>query len=137
LILLKHKPHSSGIRHKKNSIFFFYKHIRKKFSFISRVKNTARSNTHGILAYSRKSPSLKKSIRLNYQRYLTAKIGVFIKFHFHYKHTVYKGLIKFSNGAYCNLAIPDGLLPGAHVKTTNLPHNLISSYSLGDSVVLY
>lgn len=35
------------------------------------------------------------------------------------------------------MQLPCGLVPGAYVKTTNLPTDLVSPFNLGDSVVLY
>lgn len=137
MILLKHKRSTPGTRHKKNAISFFYKNIRHKFAFISKLKSKARCTHNGIMVFSRKSPFLKKSLRLNNQRYLTPKLGIFLKFHFNYKNSSDKGLFKFSNGSYCSMQIPFGLIPGAYTKATNLPTNFISPFNLGDSVVLY
>lgn len=108
-----------------------------KFALIRTKKGASRSYCSGITIYTRKSPKMKKNIRLNYKRFLTKRLAIFIKTHFYDKRKSDMGLVKFSNGAYTNIAIPLGLLPGALIKSTNIPPKIIAEYSVGDSVLLY
>jgi hypothetical protein len=52
------------------------------------------------------------------------------------KHKSIVGLVKFSNGAYTNILVPHGILPGFLLKTTSLPTRIISTYNVGDCVLL-
>lgn len=47
------------------------------------------------------------------------------------------GLIKYANGAYSNVALTHGILPGYCIKSTNFRNSNFISYKLGDTVMLF
>lgn len=67
---------------------------------------------------------------------MTKKIGVFLKFIHYLNNKTYFGLIKYSNGAYSNIALPHGFLPGDLIKTTNHKPSRFTFFNLGDTVLL-
>lgn len=136
MILIKPKNSSPGSRHKlyikkifcKNKLFWWQK--------ISKKKNIGRTNINGILTYSKVSKALRKSINYTEKRYITKRLGVFLSFINYYNDKSYYGIAKFSNGAYFNIAVPHGFLPGDFLKCTNLVPSRFTKYFLGDSVLL-
>lgn len=137
MILIKSYPSSPGSRHKLYIKTITPKNIHNKWQTITKKKKAGRSNINGILVYSKTSKIFKKSINFLEKRFLINKLGVFINFLHFYKNKTYYGLIKYANGAYSNVALTHGLLPGSIIKATNFKYSRFTSFNLGDTVLLF
>lgn len=80
---------------------------------------------------------MKKNPRLHNLRFLSKRLGFLVSINHGFTTRTLSGLVKFSNGAYANISIPNGFLPGSLIYTTSLPSRLIHFYNLGDTVLLF
>lgn len=62
---------------------------------------------------------------------------MYVKAHFSQRLRATKGLIKFANGSYTNIAIPHGILPGTYIITTAIPPKIFTEYGIGYTVLLF
>jgi len=95
-----------------------------------------RSNRNGILTYSKGSCSLNKNINFLAKRFMSKRKAIFLKFIHFVSNKTYYGLIKYSNGAYSNIALANGMIPGHFVKCTSFKNSIFNRFGLGDTVLL-
>lgn len=84
----------------------------------------------------RKTPSLKKHINILNKKYISNKVSLVTNIHFFFKEKTFIGLCKYTNGAYANVRMTHGIIPGDFIKTTKIPSYFFKSYNLGDTILL-
>lgn len=136
MILYKYKPTSPGVRHRQDIIFLKNFHNPMKWQFIKKLRLGGRSSYNKILLIKRKSPNLKLHINILEKKYLSDKQSLIINVNYFYKNRSFTGLAKFTNGAYANVALSHGIIPGDFIKTTIIPVFFFENYNLGDTTIL-
>lgn len=136
MILHKFKPTSPGSRHRKEICILkpFLKF--KKWQEINKKRFIGRTSNSKILLNKRSAPTLKKHINVFKKTFLLAKPALILQFNYFFKHRALTALCKFTNGAYSNMRIVHGNMPGDFIKTTNVPYYFFPEYSLGDIVLI-
>ena len=136
MIILKSNPKTPGTRHKKFVFSLTNKNIKKKWQYLDKKRISGRNSRNGILLYKRKSSKLTKYINIAEKSYLFNKQSVLTSFLHFYKQRTSVGVIKFTNGAFANIRVAYGLLPGSIIKATGYPVYFHKSFNLGDTVLL-
>lgn len=136
MIILKSNPKTPGTRHKKFLYSLTTKNFKKKWQCISKKRVSGRNSVNGILLFKRKSPNFKKYINISQKSYLFNKPAILLNFLHYFKNRTNVGVIKFTNGAYANINVAYGLLPGSVIKSTNYPVYFYKNFNLGDTILL-
>lgn len=89
-----------------------------------------------MLLNKRKSPSLKKHLNVLDRKYLNERISLIVNIHFYFKEKTFIGLCKYTNGAFANVRLTHGIIPGNFIKTTKIPSYFYKNYNLGDTILL-
>ena len=112
---------------------------RKKFSFIKRSRKKARSFFSGITVKTRKAPAFKKHLRCCNELFQSNKLGLVLLYQYASILKPVVGLVKFANGAYTNVQLVYGLIPGDFIKSTSFPSltQIKNKYQLGYTVLLF
>lgn len=135
--MLKYKPTTAGVRHRKDIIYYFFNNLLFLFQK-NRILNKSGRNNSGKIVVRHKG--CKKKFNYfnalqNFEKSLNF-VGVVLNIIYNNFYKKYYSLIKFCNGSYCYIKLIHGVYIGDFLLNNLMMIKISDNYKIGSIVCL-
>lgn len=137
MYLLKYKPTTAGVRHRKSVIYYFFNNLLF-LSQKSRISNKAGRDNSGKIVVRHKGCRKKFNYFVAWQNIEKSLnfVGVILNIVYNSFYKKYYSLVKFCNGSYCYIKLIHGTYVGDYLLNNFMMLKIADNFKVGSFVCL-